>query len=41
MPRQVSVQGGTMNSSAETVELVDGYAVPVDPMVELECDSCQ
>jgi len=31
-----------MNETAtETIELVSEYAVPVDPMDRLECDSCQ
>ena len=31
-------EGDTMNYDSDTV---DGYAVPVDPMDLLQCDSCQ
>ena len=31
-------EGDTMNYDSDTVE---GYAVPVDPMDLLQCDSCQ
>lgn len=30
-----------MNRETEHIENVGGYAVPVDPMDEMECDSCQ
>ncbi|GAB3615438.1 hypothetical protein GCM10027415_37780 [Humibacter ginsengisoli] len=33
--------GKTMNGTPEAIELVGEYAVPVDPMEDLECDSCQ
>jgi hypothetical protein len=28
-------------NNQQGVEVVDGYEVPVDPMDDLECDSCQ
>jgi hypothetical protein len=30
-----------MNPSFEDTATIDGYAVPVDPMDLLRCDSCQ
>jgi len=31
-----------MNQGGQTnVEQIDGYEVPIDPMDELGCDSCQ
>lgn len=30
-----------MGDPEEQVEQVDGYTVPVNPMDELNCDSCQ
>ena len=30
-----------MDRTKETLEQVGGYVVPVDPMDDLECDSCQ
>ena len=30
-----------MESTKETLEQVGGYVVLVDPMDDLECDSCQ
>lgn len=46
-PRQTGkkIVGGedviAMSDPKETVEQVDGYQVPVNPMDDLECDSCQ
>jgi len=30
-----------MSDPTGNLEQVDGYEVPVDPMDDLECDSCQ
>lgn len=30
-----------MDKETAQIENVGGYAVPVDPMDEMECDSCQ
>ncbi|MBB2969521.1 MULTISPECIES: hypothetical protein [Leifsonia] len=30
-----------MNRETEQIENIGGYAVPVDPMDEMGCDSCQ
>jgi hypothetical protein len=42
----MSARAGTGSASpvmveAETAEDCGGYLVPVDPMEELQCDSCQ
>jgi hypothetical protein len=34
----ISTGRNTMNFESETI---DGYAVPMDPMDMLQCDSCQ
>ena len=36
--QSISTGRNTMNFESETI---DGYAVPMDPMDMLQCDSCQ
>jgi hypothetical protein len=42
-PGKKIVGGGAeaMSDINETTEQVDGYQVPVDPMDDTQCDSCQ
>ena len=35
------VAGGVVIAQVEHHDIVGGYEVPVDPMDELGCDSCQ